>query len=306
VTRTRLTRTRVTRTRLARTRLARTRVTRTRVTRTRVVRARAARTRKPSITGRPRSTAIPGTTCKPVSPGHPVSSRAVCLRTRVCARRRTAGRLRPERTPPVGAERILAWAQPGTSLIPGRTHSARGAGRRRTVRAIRTVGARRDPAPVRQPVLAAGHRSAVRRTPVHRAPVRGARGHGTAVARRAVRRVAVGGVPGRRRETARRRAHACAPRLVEARLGRRFSGPPQQVAVFVVGTVRPVRARAVVRPVGAAIAQASSPGQAISIATQAGVATFHQVPPGLDLVSSRAAGHALPDECRSGEIPCRT
>jgi hypothetical protein len=241
-----------------------------------------------------------------VRPGHPMSPRAVCLRDCVRTRRRPAGCLRPERTPPVGAKGILARALTRTRLIPGPAHSARGTGCWRPVRAIRPVGARRDPASVRQSVLAAGHRSAVRRTPVHRAPVRGARGHGIAVARRAVRRVAVGGVPGRRRETPRRRAHACAARLVEARLGRRFSGPPQQVPVFVVGTVRPVGACALVRPVGTAIAQASSPGQAISIAAQAGVATFHQVPPGLDLLSSRAAGHALPHECRSGEIPCRT
>ena len=45
-----------------------------------------------------------------------------------------------------------------------------------------------------------------------------------------------------------------------------------------VGRARP---RAVVRPVGAAIAQASSPGPAIGIAAQAGITAFPQVPPGL-------------------------
>ena len=202
---------------------------------------------------------------------------AVDLRTCVGTRARTAGRLRPGPTP-VGTERILARRLPRTGLIPWASHSAcraaRRAGRRRAVRA---VGTRRYPAPVRQPVLPARHRPAVRRTPVHRAPVSGARGHGAAVARRAVRREAVSGVPGRRRKAARRRAHART-----ARLGWHFSGAPQQLAVLVVvGTVRPVRAGAVVRPVRAAFIQASSPGQAIGIAAQAGAATFHQVPPGL-------------------------
>ena len=207
---------------------------------------------------------------------------AVGLRACVGARRRTAGRLRPGPTP-VGTERVLARGLPRTGLIPWASHSAcraaRRAGRRRAVRA---VGTRRYPAPVRQPVLPARYRPAVRRTAVHRATVRGARGHGAAVARCAIRRQAVSRVSGRRREAARRRAHARAARLVEARLGRHLSGAPQQLAVLVVvGTVRPVRAGAVVRPVGAAFTQASSPGQAIGIAAQAGVATFHQVPPGL-------------------------
>ncbi len=156
---------------------------------------------------------------------------AVGLRACVGARRRTAGRLRPGPTP-VGTERILARGLPRTGLIPWASHSAcraaRRAGRRRAVRA---VGTRRYPAPVRQPVLPARYRPAVRRTPVHRAPVRGARGHGAAVARRAIRRQAVSGVSGRRREAARRRAHARAARLVEARLGRHLSGAPQQLAV---------------------------------------------------------------------------
>jgi len=196
----------------------------------------------------------------------------VGLRTRAGTRRRTAGRLRP-RPAPVGAE----WVLPRAGLIPWASHSAPLTGRRR---AVRSVGARRYPPPVRQPVLPARHRPAVRRTPVHRAPVGGPRGHRAGFARRAVRREAVSGVSGRR-EAARRRAHARASRLA-AWLRRRFSGAPQQLAVLVViDTVRPVRAGAVVRPVGAAFAQASSPGQAIGIAAQAGVATFHQVPPGL-------------------------
>jgi hypothetical protein len=39
-----------------------------------------------------------------------------------------------------------------------------------------------------------------------------------------------------------------------------------------------------------------------------GPGRYRHVPPGTSwtLVSSRAAGHALPHECRSGEIPCRT
>ena len=201
----------------------------------------------------------------------------------VGARRRPGGRLRSGRSPPAAAEWILARRLPRTGLIPWPPHSAPGA---RRLRAVRTIGARRHPAPVRQPVLppghrpavrrAPGHRPAVRRPPVHRAAVRGACGHRAAVARRAVGCEAVGQVCGRRREAARRRPHART-----ARLERPFPGASQQLAVLVVVAVRPVRARVVVWPVGAAITQASSPGQAIGIAAQAGVATFHQVPPGL-------------------------
>ena len=223
------------------------------------------------------------------------------------AGRRAGGCLRPRRTPPAAVERILARGLPRTGLIPW---SPRSTPRARRLRAVRTIGARRNPAPVRQPILAPGHRSAIRRasvprTPVHRAPVRGACGHGAGVARRAVRREAVGRVSGRRRETARRRPQARTAGLVGARLGRHFPGAPQQLAVLVVtGIVRPVRARAVVRPVGAAVTQASSPGQAIGIAAQAGVATFHQVPPGLCCPAPQDM--PLPHECRSGEIPGRT
>jgi hypothetical protein len=251
------------------------------VTRTRGTSREPGSARKPSSTGRPRSPGHPGS---PGPPGRPVRPGTVAVDVLTCvgARGRTAGRLRPGPTP-VGTERILARGLPRTGLIPWASHSARrGACRAGRRRAVRAVGTRRHPAPVGQPVLPARHGPAVRRTPVHRAPVRGARGHRAAVDRRAVRREAVSGVPGRRREAARRRAHARSARLVETRLGRYFSGAPQQLAVLVVvGTVRPVRAGAVVRPVRAAFTQASSPGQAIGIAAQAGVATFHQVPPGL-------------------------
>ncbi|HUB21132.1 MAG TPA: hypothetical protein VMA97_01850 [Streptosporangiaceae bacterium] len=57
--------------------------------------------------------------------------------------------------------------------------------------------------------------------------------------------------------------------------------------LIVLGAVRPVRVRAIIPPVGTAIAQASSPGQAIGIAAQAGIATFHQVPPGLGVQPRR-------------------
>jgi hypothetical protein len=257
----------------------------------------------------------------PRSPRHAV----VCLLASVSARRRTAGSLRAVGAPPAAAERILpggSWSLPRTRLIPASAHPACGARRRS---AIRAIGARRNPAPVRQPVLAARHRPAVQRSPVQRSPVQrsrvrrpsvhGARVrrasvqrsrvHRAAVAGRAVGRVAVGRVS-RWWWEASRRAHARAARLTKARLRRHFPGAPQQLSVLVVvGTVRPVRAPAVIGAVGAAIAQASSPGQAIGIAAQAGVATFHQVPPG-PWLSSRAGGHALPHECRSGEIPCTT
>ena len=84
----------------------------------------------------------------------------------VGARRRVGGRLRSGRPPPAAAERILARGLPRTGPIPRSPRSAPGARRLRTVR---TIGARRNPAPVRQPVVATGHRPAVRRPPVHRA-----------------------------------------------------------------------------------------------------------------------------------------
>jgi hypothetical protein len=220
----------------------------------------------------------------PRSPGHPrhPGGPAVRVRPSVGTRRRTAGSLRAGRSSPAAAERILPRGLSRARLIPVSSHRAR---RARRLRAIRAIGTRRNPAPVRQPVLATGHRSAVRRAAVHgarahRAPGHRACVHRAAVARRVVRRIAVGRVC-RGRRKAPRRAHARAARLVEARLRRRISGTPQQLAVLVVvGIVLPVRARAAVLPVGAALTQASSPGQAIGIAALAGVAAFHQVPPG--------------------------
>ena len=304
-------------------------MTRTSVTRACGTSREPGTTRKPRSTRRPRSTGKPRRTCIPTCPWHPRSPGspgyprspglparhpvspggvAVGLRASVGARRRADGRLRPGRTPPAAVDRILTRGLPRTGLIPWSPHYAPGA---RRLRPVGAIGARRNPAPVRQPVMTPGHRSAVRRTPVprtpvHRAPVRGACGHGAGVARRAVRREAVGRVSGRRRETARRRPHARTARLVRARLGRHFPGAPQQLAVLVViGIVRPVRARAVVRPVGTAVTQASSPGHAIGIAAQAGVATFHQVPPG-PCCPAAPQDMPLPHECRSAEIPCRT
>jgi hypothetical protein len=324
-------------------------VTRTTVTRTTVTRARGTRTggtsREPGTTRKPRSTrsprgshiptsprhpGSPGSSWHPRSPGHPVSPGGVAVgqpapvgaRRRAGGRRagvrRARGRLWPRRTPPAAVERILARGVPRARLIPWSPRSTPWA---RRLRAVRAIGARRNPAPVRQPILAPGHRPAIRgsslprtsvprtsvpRAPVHRAPVRGACGHGAGVARRAARCEAVGRVSGRRRETARRRPQARTAGLVGARPGRHFPGAPQQLAVLVViGVVRPVRARAVVRPVGAAVTQASSPGQAIGIAAQAGVATFHQVPPGL-CCPATPQDMPLPHECRSGEIPGRT
>ena len=218
---------------------------------------------------------MPGGAREPGRPGHPGPPRGAAVSVRACvtARRRSAWSPGPGRPSPA-AERILpggSWGLSRTRLIPRSSQSPRGA---RRLRAVRAIGARRDPAPVRQPVLAAGHRPAVHRAPVHRAAAVQA-----PVAGRAVRREAVSRACRRRREAA-RRAGARAVRLVEARLGRPFSRSPQQLAVLVVGAIRPVRARAVLRPVGAAVTQASSPGHAVGIAAQAGVATFHQVPPG--------------------------
>jgi hypothetical protein len=219
------------------------------------------------------------------SPGHPRHPGDPAVRVRPSVgtrRRRTAGSLRAGRSSPAAAERILPRRLPRTRLIPVSSHRARGT---RRLRAVRAIGARRNPAPVRQPVLTTGHRSAVRRAAVHgarahRAPVHRACVYRAAVTGHAVRRVAVGRVSWGRREAS-RRAHARAARLVRARLRRRISGTPQQLAVFVVVRIVPaVRACAAVFPVGAALTQASSPGQAIGIAALAGVAAFHQVPPG--------------------------
>ena len=236
-------------------------------------------TRTPGHSASPRhllTLVSPSCPARPGKPGHPGSPRRVAVRVPAPAgvRRRTAGSLRPVRPPPVGAERISVRGLRRSGLIPRCSHSARGA---RRLRSVGAIGARRHPAPVRQPVLASRHRPAVRRTPVPGPPV-----PGPPVAWHAVRRETVGRVRGGRREAPRRRAHSRPARLAGSWLWRHISGPPQQLAVLVlVGTVRAVRGRAVLRPVGAAIAQAPSPGQAIGIAAQAGVATFHQVPPGL-------------------------
>ncbi len=177
---------------------------------------------------------MPGGAREPGRPGHPGPPRGAAVSVRACvtARRRSAWSLGPGRPSPA-AERILpggSWGLSRTRLIPRSSHSPRGA---RRLRAVRAIGARRDPAPVRQPVLAAGHRPAVRRAPVHRAAVHRAAVHRAPVAGRAVRREAVSRACRRRREAA-RRAGARAVRLVEARLGRHFSRAPQQLAVLVV------------------------------------------------------------------------
>ena len=126
------------------------------------------------------------------------------LRRPAEADRRSPG---PGRSPPAAA-RFLAGGRCRTRLIPGASPSVR---RARRLRAVRAIGARRHPAPVRQPVLAAGHGSAVRR-----ARARGARVHRAAVARCAIRREAVGWVSRGRREASRWRAHARAARLAGA------------------------------------------------------------------------------------------
>ncbi len=125
---------------------------------------------------------MPGGAREPGRTGHPGQTGGVAVSVRACvgARRRSAWSLGPGRPSPA-AERILPGGTRGlsrTRLIPRSSPSPRGA---RRLRAVRAIGARRDPAPVRQPVLAAGHRSAVRRAPVHGAAVDGAAVHGAAV-----------------------------------------------------------------------------------------------------------------------------
>jgi hypothetical protein len=247
--------------------------------------SRARGTRGRRTPREPSSTRSPG---RPRHPGHPRSRGRVAVSVRACvgARWRAAGSA--GRASPPAADRILASGTGGlsrTGLIPRSSHRAC---RTRRLRAVRAIGARRNPSPVRRPVVAAGHRFPVHGAPVHgaadhRPAVDGSGAHGSAAAGRARGREVIGRVPRGRREAS-RRAHACAVRLARARLGRRISGSPQQLAVLVVvGAVRPVRPRAALWPVGAAFAQASSPVQAVAIAAPAGVATFHQVPL-LDLV----------------------
>jgi hypothetical protein len=108
-------------------------------------------------------------------------------------------------------------------------------------------------------------------------------------------------------------------RLAGSRLvGRHLARAPQQLTVVVVlglrtsarlGRIVLLGREAVAGGMGRrAIAAAVPlvPGRTVRVTAEAGVATFHPIPPG-PLCPAGAAGHLpSPEECRSMEIPCMT
>src|SRR5690349_409964 len=107
-------------------------------------------------------------------------------------------------------------------------------------------------------------------------------------------------------------------RLADPRLpGRDLTRAPQQLpeVVLVLGpTARPGRIIVLdgvpvvggIRLGAVAVAVPLVPGRTVRVTAEAGVATFHPIPPG-PLCPSGAAGHLpSPEECRSTEIPCMT
>jgi hypothetical protein len=104
------------------------------------------------------------------------------------------------------------------------------------------------------------------------------------------------------------------------RTGRRLARAAQQLPVVVFVEIgRPARPGRIVllgrgrvtlvggvgsRTVVTAISLASR--QTVRVTAEAGVATFHQIPPGPLLASHDAGRLPLPLECRSIEIPCMT
>ena len=164
----------------------------------------------------------------------------------------------------------------------------------------------------------------------HRAPWHAAAGHAAAV------HPGVARIPVRRRtrsEAARlarlglaglrlaglRLAWLGSSRLACSRLmGRHLARAPQQLTVIVVlglrtsarlGRIVLLGREAVAGGMGRrAIAAAVPlvPGRTVRVTAEAGVATFHPIPPG-PLCPAGAAGHLpSPEECRSMEIPCMT
>ena len=107
-------------------------------------------------------------------------------------------------------------------------------------------------------------------------------------------------------------------RLADPRLpGRHLTRAPQQLpeVVLVLGpTARPGRIIILdgvpvvggIRLGAVAVAVPLVPGRTVRVTAEAGVATFHPIPPG-PLYPAGAAGHLpSPEECRSIEIPCMT
>ena len=107
-------------------------------------------------------------------------------------------------------------------------------------------------------------------------------------------------------------------RLADPRLpGRHLTRAPQQLpkVVLVLGPTAwpgriiildgvPVVGR--IRLGAVAVAVPFVPGRTVRVTAEAGVATFHPIPPG-PLYPAGAAGHLpSPEECRSIEIPCMT
>src|SRR6185312_1263073 len=131
-----------------------------------------------------------------------------------------------------------------------------------------------------------------------------------------------------RRRTRREKARLRPPRLRPSRLrlsrladprlpGRDLTRAPQQLpeVVLVLGpTARPGRIIVLdgvpvvggIRLGAVAVAVPLVPGRTVRVTAEAGVATFHPIPPG-PLYPAGAAGHLpSPEECRSIEIPCMT
>jgi hypothetical protein len=149
-----------------------------------------------------------------------------------------------------------------------------------------------------------------------------------AVTRPAAARLAPGhrgsGHPGGARAPVRRRTWREAARLRPSRLadprlpGRHLGRAPQRVPEFVVLSLgsaacpgriiflRRVSVIGGIRPRSIATAVPLVPGRTVRVTAEAGVATFHPIPPG-PLCPAGAAGHLpSPLECRSTEIPCMT
>jgi hypothetical protein len=213
----------------------------------------------------------------------------------------------PRRRRPAPAIDVRILHSRTRPVVPPRCPARRG-GSRRPVKAVR---ARRHPAPVRQPVLPTWHRPALGRPAIERpaierpalgraSPGHGAAVRGAAVGHAALRWAAVRGAavgPGTARRKPARLAWGRGSRLAEPLLpGRHFARPAKQLSVVVfLDVYRSARSGRIIllvlgggvafiggigsRAVAAAIPLA--PGRTVRVAAEAGVATFHQIPPGL-------------------------
>jgi hypothetical protein len=243
--------------------------------------------------------------------------RAACMWP-ACVRR-SAVRDRPVRSGPV----LIPAVWSGPIRVP----AVRSAGV--LVTAVRSAA-------VRVPATRArGHAASGHRAPWHAAAGHAAPGH-PGVARIPVRRrtrneaawlarLGLAGLRLGRRRLGRRRlarlglAGLGSSRLAGSRLvGRHLARAPQQLTVVVVlglrTSARPGRIVLLGRVAVAggmgrramAVAVPLVLGRTVRVTAEAGVATFHPIPPG-PLCPASAAGHLpSPEECRSTEIPCMT